>query len=200
MNDREPAPYGTYTPGYSRAKLAYIAAGLALLAASSLELVPNLTLLITGERASAESVAVIKQQIGNRKELVLSTEKEVESATETRDRSFVFWNEYRFTDHAGATHTFRAPSGGILKPPKPLLDSNGLPTSVLICFNPKSPEKVILPLEQSTWFFSGGLALWGFVATLYGTLFFARARTPIPLPHIEGVNDQPPVVHGQQPD
>ncbi|MFZ4776343.1 MAG: hypothetical protein ACOYM3_13305 [Terrimicrobiaceae bacterium] len=198
MNTPDPAPYGTYTPGYSWAKLAYIAAGLALLAASSLELVPNLTLLLTGERASAESVAVIKQQIGTGNERVLSTEKEVDSAMETRDRSFVFWNEYRFTGLSGATHTFRAPSGGILKPPKPLLDRSGLPTSVLICYNPKSPEKVMLPLEQSTWFFSGGLALWGLVAILYGSLFFIRARTPIPLPHIEGVNDLPaaPDRHG----
>jgi hypothetical protein len=191
MSQQMDAPYGTYTPAYCGAKIAYIAAGLALMAISSFELVPNLTLLLFGEHTTAEAVAVVKQQISDGKEQALTTEKDVEAALEARDRSFVFWNEYRFTDSTGAARTFRAPSGGSLKPPKPLLDPDGLPTIVRICYSPKFPARIILPLEQSTWFFFGGIALFGLVATCYGTLFLLRARTPIPLPHIEGVNDLP---------
>jgi hypothetical protein len=114
----------------------------------------------------------------------LSTDAEILAAHEARDRSFVFWNEYRYRTSDGREITFRASAGSQLKPAHALFDDNGLPTTLTVYYNPAKPEKVVLPTEFSTWFMPGTLALFGLAGALVGIVLAWNAHKPIPLPHI----------------
>ena len=173
----------TYTPGYLLPKLGIVALGLLMTGFASINLVPALSLLALGERSQAEAIAVFKERTGGESQRLI-TDAEILAAEEVRDRSFVFWNEYRFRSASGEEVIFRAPAGSQLRPAHMLFDDDGLPTTLTVCYNPSDPQKVLLPTEFSTWFMPGTLALFGLIGAALGSILAWKARRPIPLPHI----------------
>jgi len=182
-----------YVPGYFWPKIGMAVLGLAILGFASINLVPNFKLLLFGERAQAEAVRIVKEKIGG-DSVVFTTDAEVLANEEKRDRSYVFWNEYHYTDQRGQDITFRAPAGSQLKPAHNLFDTDGLPYVATIYYNPKNPQQLVIPKEFSTWFMPGTLALFGLLGTIVGLVLAFYARKPIAVPHIE-----PAPINGNQP-
>lgn len=173
----------TYTPGYLLPKLGIVVLGLGMIGVASFNLVPSLRLMLVGQRVQAEAVAVYKEKLGG-ETVRLATDAEILAAHEASDRSYVFWNEYRYRAADGTDVVFRASAGSQLKPAHPLFDDDGLPTVLTAYHDPAAPKTVLLPTEFSTWFMPGTLALFGAIGAILGTLLAWHARRPIPLPHI----------------
>jgi Na+/melibiose symporter-like transporter len=172
-----------YVPGHLWPKLGMAALGMALLGFSSVNLVPAFKLMLFGERAQVEAVRVVKQKIDG-DSVAFTTDAEVLANIEKRDRSYVFWNEYHFTDKSGKDISFRAPAGSQLKPAHNLFDTDGLPYVATIYYNPKNSRQVVLPGEFSTWFMPGILAVFGLLGTIVGLILAWNANKPIAVPHI----------------
>ena len=177
-----PAP-ASYTPGYAGVKLAMILSGLALLIAGCAFLRTPLRLLCFGGHAIAEATRVIKSK-GGAADQSLTDDVQVKAATESQDRSWTFFNEFRFETAAGDIVVIRPDTGSQLKPLYPLLDADGLPTSVLVCYDRGRPRLALFPGIVSTWFVPGGLAALGLLCSVTGALLWAAARKPIPLPRM----------------
>jgi len=177
-----PEAFKNYTPGFFWAKVGMIGFGAMLLAVAILSVGPDLRLILFGGRTQAEASRVIKQKIGGR-EQVLTTDAEVRAAEERQDRSYVFWNEYQFQLPDGKRVNFRAPAGSQLKPANYLLDQDGLPTTVTVCYDPAQPEHATLPAEYSTWFVPGALGVFGLLGMFTGSvlLYYARKRIALPV-------------------
>ncbi len=173
----------TYTPSYVPHKIGMLLVCLLLLALGGTKLFPALQLVIFGQRTTAEVVAIIKTQEA-RPDQKLNRDADWKLAEDNRDRSSVFWDEYRFTPAGGTPMVFRGPVGSLFRPPQPLLDADGLPTVVTVCYDPNNPERVQLPLELSTWFFPATITFFGFLGTGVTLLLLYFARKPIVLPHI----------------
>ncbi|HAT10427.1 MAG TPA: hypothetical protein DCS97_07495 [Planctomycetes bacterium] len=176
-------PHIDYVPGYVLAKVGMITLGLLLLGLSSIELVPKVRLLLVGTSAQAEAVRVVKTRAGD-SDRVFTDDASLLAAQETRDRRYVFWNEYRFPTQDGAEREFRAPVGSQLKASYPLRDAAGLPTVIPICYDPAQPSRVILPSEFSTWFLPGFMAACGLVTMAVGSLLLYFARRPVAMPDL----------------
>lgn len=172
-----------YRPGHMPAKVVMIVFGLLLTATAMVKLGPVAVHGVTGERAEAEAVRVIKQRIGGA-EQVLSTDAEIQAALEKRDRDFVFWNEFQFVTATGGRETFRLPVASQLKPHHQLRDADGLPGTVYIWYDPQHPQSPTLPLELSTWFLPGVLAVFGVATTAIGVVLLRFARRPIDMPDL----------------
>jgi hypothetical protein len=170
-----------YTPRHSIRKLGMAGFGALMVTIAFIQIGPELRLIIWGGRAQAEAVRVVKQKLGGA-EQVFTSDAEVRAAEEQRDRSYVFWNEYRFQMPDGKSVEFRALSGSQLKPANSLLDKDGLPTTVWVCYDPKHPQRVTLPFEYSTWFVPGVLVGFGLVCFINGCVLLYFARKPIALP------------------
>jgi len=78
----------------------------------------------------------------------------------------------------------RAPVGSQLKPLYTLLDSDGLPTTDLIFYDPAHPDTVVFPFIISTWFAPGVLVIIGLAYIMIGSVLYHWAGKPIKLPHI----------------
>jgi hypothetical protein len=185
MNDlnESTAPAGTYIPGYARQKVLLIVFGLVLCVIALAQLETPLRLVIFGERTRAEATDVIKSKAGL-PDLVLKSDAQIRDHSEARDRSYVFWNEFRFRTSDGRVVTVRAPVGSELKPLYPLLDEDGLPTTDLVCYEAGNPNVVVFPLIISTWFAPGMMLLVGLLATLIGGFLLYWSNKPIVLPHL----------------
>jgi hypothetical protein len=173
----------TYTPGYVPHKIGMLFLCLLVLAMGGFKLFPALQLVVFGHRIAAEVTAIVRTQEG-RPELTLNRDADWKPAEEQRDRSSVFWDVYRFTPPGGVPVTFRGPVGSLFRPLQPLLDADGLPTVVTVYYDPNNPQRVLLPLELSTWFFPATLTLFGIIGTGTSFLLLYYARKPIVLPHI----------------
>lgn len=176
-------PPNTYTPGYARCKMALIAYGLLLMTLGFSHVWTPLRLVICGNRALAEATRVIKTKPGL-PDKILSQPAHVRQEQETRDRSYLFWNEFKFLTNHGQTVHVKAPIASLLKPLYPLTDADGLPTTDLVYYDPNQPEVVTFPLIVSTWFSSGILILVGTLAVLIGSTLLYWANKPIELPHL----------------
>lgn len=174
-----------YRPGYAVPKLLMVILGLVILTIGLSQLKTPLFLLLFGQRALAEAADVIKTKTGY-PDVVLRDNLQLQAALEPRDRTYVFWNEFRFHTAAGAEITVRAPVGSRLKPLYPLLDDDGLPTTDFVCYSTSHPETVVFPRIISTWFAPGMLTFVGFMATLIGSFLLYWAKRPIELPHLPG--------------
>jgi hypothetical protein len=177
------APFGTYTPRYARPKAFMVLFGLALCAMGLWQLETPLRLLAFGGRARAETIDVIKTKVGL-PDLVLHSDSQVQAGLESRDRSYLFWNEFRFHTANGQVVTVRAPVGSQLKPLYTLLDDDGLPTTDVVYYDLAHPEVVMFPQIISTWFAPGVVVLMGALAAFIGSVLFYWADKPIPLPHL----------------
>jgi hypothetical protein len=174
---------GTYTPGNSKRKLFMVFYGLLLVILGMTQLWEPLRLLVFGQRAEAEVIDVIKTKEGL-PDLILSNDLQLQNNLEPNDRSYVFWNEFQFHAADGRVVNVRATVGGQLKPLYTLLDTDGLPTTDLVCYDPAHPETVVFPLIISTWFAPGMLVIIGLAVMIIGSVLYYWANKPIELPHI----------------
>jgi hypothetical protein len=172
-----------YIPGYFWSKIGMAALGLLILVFGCINLVPSCKLILFGERAQAEAVRIVKEKIGG-DAVVFTTDAEALANEEKRDRSYIFWNEYHYTDEHGKDIAFRAPAGSQLKPVHYLFDKDGLPYVATIYYNPSNPQQLVLPKEFSTWFMPGTLALFGLLGIIVGLVLAYYAHKPIAVPHI----------------
>jgi hypothetical protein len=117
-------------------------------------------------------------------DMILADDLQIQNNLEPRNRSYVFWNEFRFQTTEGREVQVRCSVGSQLKPLYPLLDEDGLPTTIPVFYDPLHSETVVFPLLISTWFAPGMLVLSGFFCAFIGSFLLYWARKPIPLPPI----------------
>lgn len=191
-NPTTPAPDGAhsagtdvYTPGYAVMKLLMIGLGLVMFLLGLTQVWTPLRLLAFGTRAVAEASTVIKAKPGI-PDTVFTDDLQIEAGLESRDRSWVFWNEFRFHTADGRVVEVRAPVGSQLKPLYPLLNVDGLPTTDVIYYDPAWPQVAVFPLIISTWFAAGALLVSGLAAIGIGAVLFHWSKKPITLPHMPG--------------
>jgi len=180
----EPATPVYYTPGHAKRKLLVVFYGIILLSFGMSQLWTPLRLLAFGQKVRGEATFVTKTKTGL-PDLVLTDDAQILANVEARDRSYVFWNEFRFHTTDGRAVNVRAPVGSQLKPLYLLLDADGLPTTDLICYNQSQPEEVVFPMIISTWFAPGMLVVSGLACIVIGLVLFYWANKPIELPHIQ---------------
>lgn len=176
-------PTAHYTPGYSGVKLIMICLGLGLFIMGATHLWTPLRLVISGHRAMAEATTVTKTKKGV-PDVILKDDVQVKASFDPRDRSHVFWNEFRFHTADGRVVNVRATVGSQLKPIYSLINEDGLPTTDLIFYDEKHPEVVVFPLIISTWFAASTLAGGGLLMMFIGSVLLYWARKPIELPHL----------------
>jgi MFS family permease len=179
-----------YTPGYAKAKLAMVVFGLAVFVVGMTQLWSPLQLLVTGRPAPAEATRVIKAKTGI-PDLVFTDDVRLRSGEELRDRTFTFWNEFRFQTETGSEVIVRAPVGSQLKPLYPIIDDDGLPTTVPILYDPRHPESVVFPTIFSTWYAPAALAFLGMLCAVIGVFLYARASRPIEIPNFPSQAESP---------
>lgn len=183
MNTTELPSPATYTPGYIGAKRLMIVFGVLLFALGFWQVRTPLWLLVFGTRGTAEAVDVVKTKPGL-PDLVLHTDPQLQAALEARDRTYIFWNDFRFDPGDGRFVVVRAPAGSLLKPLYPLLDDDGLATTDIVWFDPAHPEVATFPRMISVWFAPGALIFIGFLAMTIGSVLLYWADKPIVLPHL----------------
>ncbi|MBC8040729.1 MAG: hypothetical protein H7Y06_09315 [Opitutaceae bacterium] len=177
------SPVQHYTPGYVGVKLIMIGLGLGLFIVGMAYLWTPLRLVMWGNRAMAEATTVTKTKKGA-PDIVLKDDVQVKASFDPRDRSHVFWNEFRFQTADGRVVNVRATVGSQLKPLYSLINGDGLPTTDLVFYDVKQPEIVVFPLIISTWFAAGVLAGGGLLMMFIGSVLLYWARKPIELPHL----------------
>jgi len=190
LSNEKPFPPRVYVPGFSRRKLLLMLCGFAVFASGISQLWTPAELLILGRRAKAEATDVIRTKEGF-PDLLLSSDLQIRANLQPADRSYIFWNEFRYYGADGRAIDVRSPVGSQLKPLYPLTDMDGLPTTELIYYNPSDPGTVVFPLLISTWFAPGVLTIIGLLAITIGAVLFYWARTPIELPQILPGGGQP---------
>ena len=188
-------PPGFYTPGHAKQKALMILFCLGLFVLGIWQLWTPFRLLAFGERARAEATCVTKTKEGL-PDLILKDDLQIQANLEPRDRSYVFWNEFSFHTADGREVNVRATVGSQLKPLYSLLDADGLPTTDLVCYDPRDPKTVVFPRIISTWFAPGALAFLGLLGVAIGSFLLYWANKPIELPHIPSAvtpPEDPPV-------
>lgn len=175
--------YEIYIPGYLGAKIFMIFFGFLVFSLSLTKFIPVFRHMLFGETAQAEVVRVVRQSLSGEEE-ILKNDIEIKAITEKekRDRNHIFWNEFRFVTKDGKTVEFRAPVGSYLKPHHPILDADGMPTTVRVWYDPGDPKSVTLPLELSTWFLPGALGFFGLLTMFVGAVLAYYANKPIEMP------------------
>lgn len=167
--------------------------GLVLFTLGMTQLWTPLRLELFGLHSTAEATRVFKTK-GGLPDLVMTNDLQIEAAQETRDRSYVFWNEFGFQTALGDNVVVRCPIGSQLKPLYPLIDDEGLPTTVPVSYDPHNPQIVTFPTVFSTWFAPAVLVVMGLLCASLGICLFYWANKPIELPHIPSMAEIP--IHG----
>lgn len=187
MNSSNNSPlteeHATYTPGYVPAKRAMLFGGMLIAAIGFSQLRTPLRLLLLGERTRAEATRVVKEKPGTAP-IFLSDAATVRAALEPNNRSYIFSNEFRFNTLEGRRVDVRATVFSHLKPLFPLVDSDGLPTTVTIWYDKGRPERVVFPLVIGTWLVPSVMFILGLGAALIGAVLLKWATRPIALPQI----------------
>jgi hypothetical protein len=172
---------GLYIPGYTLAKKGMVFAGLVVFVLGFVQLWTPLRLTLFGLRAKAEVIRVVKEKPGLSSRVLMDSVA-VHAQLEPRDRSYLFWNEFRFLTEQGKAVEVRANVGSQLKPLYPLIDADGLPTADVVCYDSAKPERAIFPLIIGTWLAPGLLILAGLGAMIIGVFLLYWANKPIELP------------------
>lgn len=170
-----------YTPGHRGRKLLMIMAGVMLISIGVWQMWPSLRLLVTGRRVTAEAIDVVKHKAGLQ-DVVLRDDAAIQKANESRDRTYLFINRFRFITQNGELIVVELPTRSQLKPLFPLADASGLPTAVPVFYDPQDPKRVVFPTVSGTWFIPGMLTMLGLVCSVIGSILWCRAMEPIPLP------------------
>jgi hypothetical protein len=186
-----------YTPGYALAKLGLAVLGVILIGLGLTKIGPILAMGLAGNSVMAEAVRVVLVDASDQ-ETALATDAEVKDAErrlgENRDRSVVFYMEYRFTLPDGRRIEARSPIGQVLKPLHPFRDQDGLPATLRLWYDGAHPERIAIPFQflPGTWqpfgfgtfFIAGMLVLFGAVAVLMGLLLWWHAGRTIRMPDL----------------
>jgi hypothetical protein len=167
-----------YTPLHIKRKIGMVLVGLVIFAYGWSELWPPLSLVLSGHHALGEATRVIKAKPGL-PDQIFTDDVKLSAAQESRDRSYVFWNEFKFIAADNKEYVVRLDTGGQLKPLFPLLDADGLPATVQIYYDPKDPSKTCIPILLSTWFAPALITFMGAVCSLFGCLILYWARHKI---------------------
>lgn len=180
MNPHPPR-HEIYVPGYVPQKLAMLIFGVVILAAGLFELTPRLALLLTGARADAQAVSVVKSKAGL-DDLTFTDDVALERDMKIVDRSYLFWNVFRFQDAGGTSHEVRLPIAAVVKPIYTITDADGLPRMLPLVYSRSNPQHVIFPTVFSTWVFPALLTLIGMLTTGCAATILLYARKPIEMP------------------
>jgi hypothetical protein len=167
-----------YTPQHIKRKIGMILVGLCLFAYGWSQLWPPLSLVLAGNHALGEATRVIKTKPGL-PDQIFSDDVALNAAQESHDRSYVFWNEFKFVTPDNREHRIRLDIGSQMKPLFPLLDADGLPTTIEIYYDAKNPGEACVPSLFSTWFAPGLIAFMGAACTVFGGLILYWARHKI---------------------
>ncbi len=167
-----------HVPGYLWPKVGLAIVGLVMMVSSLVELWQPLRLVLTGAHGEAEAVRIVKRGSAEAVQF-FADENGARRAEEPRDRSWRFTTEFAFVAEDGRTYRAECPVGSQLKPAFRLTDSDGLPTTVVVRYNPGDPRQVVFPMMPGTWFLPGMLLLCGVLALFSGTILAAYARRPI---------------------
>lgn len=185
-----PSPFSTessapasYVPGYLGAKRTMVALGVLIFLLGLSQLWTPLGLVIFGARAQAEAIRVVKEKPGQ-PPLILMDDVQLAAQAEPHDRSYVFWNEFRFHLPSGRVVELRAKVGAHVKPLYPLTDADGLPTTDWVCYDPAAPERATFPLIISIWLAPGVLIFAGLACAIIGAVLLYWADKPIVLPQL----------------
>ncbi|HAT11148.1 MAG TPA: hypothetical protein DCS97_11290 [Planctomycetes bacterium] len=191
-----------YIPGYVVAKMLIAAFGLVLIGLSMIKLGPVLVHLLTGERAQAEAVRVVRVSAGGQEE-VLTSNRAIEAYTKDeklrKDRGYVYWNEFRYTTREGAEVEFRFPVGQFLTPHYMILDKDGVPSSLPIRYAASDLQHPTLYTEWFTWFLPGSLLVFGALTTWVGLTLLYYARKPIEMPDLRRAHLEKPTERFRAP-
>ena len=172
---------GIYIPGCALAKKGMMVVGFLVFVLGLVQLWTPLSLTLFGLRAKAEAIRVVKEKPGLPRR-VLTDSVAVHTQLEPRDRSYLFWNEFRFLTGEGRAVEVRAKVGSQLKPLYPLSDADGLPTTDIVCYDPAHPERAVFPLIIGTWLAPGLLVFAGLGAMIIGAVLLYWAYRPVELP------------------
>jgi hypothetical protein len=164
-----------YTPDHVKRKVGMVIFGLFVFAYGWSELWPPLSLVLAGDHALGEATRVIRTKAGL-PDQIFTEDLALNAAEKKQDRSYVFWNEFHFVtaDHKDYIIIFNI--GSRLKPLFPLLDDDGLPTTVNVYYDPKEPRRICIPIVFSTWFAPGFITFMGAACICFGCLILYWAR------------------------
>ena len=176
---------GVYLPGRAGWKLSLTVCGLAVFCIGFTQLWPALRLVLFGARAQAVATHIIKSKPGS-PDVVARDEGQPQAQAKAPSDDAIFWNEFSFETTAGQTITVRDNVGSRAQPLYPVIDTEGLPTTKLICYDVKRPTTAVFPGEISTWLVPAGLTLTGLGCALISAVLFYWAGKPIQLPEIAG--------------
>ena len=178
------SPAHTYTPGYLFPKVLFAVFGLAMMLLALQQAWPDLLLLVQGEHAEAVAVSVSARNPGQQ-DVVMRNQAELDAmikkVANTKDYNWAFYNDFLFETRDGKKVSFSSAVGCKLKPPMPLLDASGLPSTAMVLYDPKAPTHPILPLEYSSWLVPALVGIFGLVAFLTGATLALFANKPIEL-------------------
>ena len=172
-----------YIPGYVGAKRAMAGTGVLIFLIGLFQLWTPLGLVMFGQRAQAEAVRVVKEKPGQAP-LVLTDDVQVSAQGEPHDRTYIFWNEFRFHTQDGHAIEVRADVGAHVKPLYSLTDADGLPTTDWVCYDPAQPERAIFPLIIGIWLAPCVLIFAGLSCAIIGSVLLYWATKPIALPQL----------------
>jgi len=145
---------------------------------------PDLLLLGKGERAEAVAVSASARNPGQQ-DVVMRNQAELDAmikkVANTKDYNWAFYNDFLFETRDGKKISFSSVVGCKLKPPMPLLDASGLPSTAMVLYDPKAPSHPLLPLEYSSWLVPALVGIFGLVAFLTGSTLAMFANKPIEL-------------------
>ena len=181
----------TYTPGYLLPKVLFALLGLAVVTVAFHQAWPDLRLLAVGRHTEAIAVSVVASKPGQpdfRMQNQAELDAKIKAVGNAKDYSWTFYNEFTFEPREGQDVTFRREVGCKLKPSVPLLDDNGLPTTVKLLYDPANPANTVLPMEYSTWLAPALLAIMGLIALAFGSILAWFSRKPIKLSSGAAIN------------
>jgi hypothetical protein len=172
-----------YLPGYLLQKIAFLMFTGFIVLIALVDIAPKLWIMATGEFIRAEVVAVLRSDADGTVE-VFDNDALAKTSYEESDRIPVFHNRLAFRLPTGSTHETIMPRGSRLKPPFDILDSSGLPSTTVIAVRPDAPDRIVLPLSMSTWFFPCTILAFGLAGAIVAILYIRTATLPIQVPHL----------------
>jgi hypothetical protein len=170
-----------YVPGYKWAKILMLNIGLFLSGVGAVQTWSQLSLVVYGIKTQAEAVSVIKQKPG---EAAISIQEKHQLGLlyEPSDRSYVFWNVFRFQTKGGEVFDIKIPVASRLKPLYPLADQDGLPTQITIYYDSTMPSRASSLQVISTWLLPALILFFGVGISIVGGTLLYWAKRPIELP------------------
>lgn len=194
-----PVRHEMYIPGYALPKLGLALMGLIMLTVAFYQARTFLWLGFTGRSTMAESVHISLVDAAGTV-TVLRDDAEValkeDELKKSKDRSLVFWIDYRFSTKDGAVVIARSPLGQVMKPLHTLKDEDGLPRSITLWYDPAHPQTIVIPPQflrasgafipfgLNTIFVPSMLLIFGITGLFVGLLLWWNAKKPIEMPDL----------------